>query len=117
MGFTGKLILDCYIGTCTEEIFHRQTRTVCDVDDDCEDVDESWTEYKKIIDYDCSEQCMKEGGEGCYCSNPYNKRGTCERKKDDIYKEKGKDKEMPKDEKKQKDKNEQKSPDKNDENK
>ena len=87
LGFTGKLILDCYIGTCTEEIFHKQTRTVCNYDDDCKEVDESWTEYKKIIDYDCSEQCMKEGGEGCYCSKPYNNRGTCERKTDDDYEE------------------------------
>ena len=86
LGFTGKLILDCYIGTCTEEIFHKQTRKVCDKDT-CRSEDESWSEYKKIIDYDCSEQCMKEGGEGCYCSKPYNRRGTCERKNDDNYEE------------------------------
>ena len=85
LGFTGDLILDCYTGTCTRTIYHRNVWEYCDSDDDCYDVDDSWTENKKIIDYNCSEQCYLTGKEECVCDMPYNETGICERNTDDEY--------------------------------
>ena len=86
LGITGNLILDCHTGTCIHEIYHEIIRTYCD-EDYCDDYDESWTEYKRIIDHNCSEQCYETGNDECNCSEPYNKIGTCKNKTNDEYKE------------------------------
>jgi len=85
LGITGKLILDCHIGYCTQEIFHEVYKIYCDDDNDCYEGNESWTEYIKIIDHNCSEQCYEKGENDCRCDKPYDEIGICERKKDDKY--------------------------------
>ena len=88
LGLTGKLILDCYTGTCVKEIFHKDIRESCDYDDNvCTKRDYSWTEYKHIIDHDCTKQCYDYGIEKCNCSSQYQKEGTCKRKIGDNYAE------------------------------
>ena len=87
LGSTGNVILTCYAGTCTEEIEHKQTETNCDEDYDlCRDVEESWTEYRKVIEHYCSKQCFDIGGSKCQCNEPYKTYGTCEK---NFYYEKG----------------------------
>ena len=86
LGITGKLILDCYTGTCIHEIYHEIIREYCD-DSGCDEYDESWTEYRPIIDHNCSEQCYETGNTECNCSEPYNEIGTCKNKTNDKYKE------------------------------
>ena len=86
LGLAGKLILDCYIGTCIKEIYHKKIKTYCDSDDYCYDVDESWYEYRPTIDHDCSEQCYLFGKKECNCSSIYyEEKGSCERKVGDNY--------------------------------
>ena len=85
LGTTGKSILNCDIGNCTQEIFHEIYKIYCDDDNDCYEANESWTEYRKIINYNCSEQCYKKRENNCSCYEPYNKIGMCERKIDDEY--------------------------------
>ena len=86
LGVTGKLILDCYTGTCIHEIYHEDIRESCD-DKYCYRYDYSWTEYRPVIDHYCSEQCYETGNDKCNCSEPYNKIGTCKYKANDEYKE------------------------------
>ena len=86
LGITGNLILDCYTGICIHEIFHEEIEEDCD-EDSCSYYDASWTEYKKIIDHDCSEQCYETGNDECNCSEPYNKIGSCQNKTNDEYEE------------------------------
>jgi len=90
LGNTGKLILDCYTGTCIHQIFHRYTwQSSCDSKLFCEEREESWTEHRPIIDHNCSEQCYETGNDECYCGEPYDEIGTCKNKTNDRY-EKGK---------------------------
>ena len=50
LGLTSKLILDCYTGTCIEEIFHKETYTSCpDHRNICTEYDRSWTEYRPLL--------------------------------------------------------------------
>ena len=80
------LILDCYIGTCIKEIFHEVVGTTCsDHRDPCHDYDDSWTEYRPIIDRFCSEQCYEYKSEECNCTDEFQEKGTCEHKMDDNY--------------------------------
>jgi hypothetical protein len=85
LGITGKLILDCYTGTCIHEILHKDYYTYCDSDDSCYTEDEYWTEYRPIIDHNCSEQCYETKNDECNCTEPYEDIGTCEYKIDDRY--------------------------------
>ena len=86
LGLAGKLILECYIGTCIKKIYHKKIETYCDSDDFCYNEDVSWYEYRPIIDHDCSEQCYVFGKKECNCSSIYHeKNGTCERKMNDQY--------------------------------
>ena len=88
LGLAGQLILECYIGTCIKEIYHKNIKTYCDYDDYCYDVDEGWYEYRPTIDHDCSEQCYVFGKKECNCSSNYHEeKGTCERKNNDQYAE------------------------------
>ena len=87
LGTTGKLILNCYFGNCTQEIFHEQYKIICDDDDDCYEANQSWTEYRKIIERSCSEQCYEFKKNNCSCDEPYNEEGICEEKFDDEYME------------------------------
>ena len=87
LGITGKLILNCYFGNCTQEIFHEQYKIICDDDDDCFEANQSWTEYRKIIERSCSEQCYEFKKNNCSCNEPYNEEGICEEKFDDEYME------------------------------
>ncbi len=87
LGITGKLILNCYFGNCTQEIFHEQYKIICDDDDDCFEANQSWTEYRKIIERSCSEQCYEFKKNNCSCDEPYNEEGICEEKIDDEYME------------------------------
>ena len=86
LGVTGKLILDCYTGTCIHEIYHEEVSESCD-DKYCNRDVYRWTEYRQIIDHYCSEQCYETGNEKCNCSEPYNKIGTCKYKTNDEYEE------------------------------
>ena len=87
LGITEKLILDCYTGTCIHEIYHERIWEYCDAENSCEEYDESWTEYRPIIDHNCSKQCYETGNTECNCSEPYNEIGTCKNKTNDKYKE------------------------------
>ena len=89
LGNTGQLILDCYTGTCINQIYHQDIWLKCDPDSPCETVDDSWTEHRAIIDHDCSEQCYKTGNIICRCGRPYDEIGICKNRTNDRY-EKGK---------------------------
>ena len=91
LGNTGKLILDCYTGTCINQIYHEYIWYKCPPDPEsfCEEVDDSWIEHRAIIDHDCSEQCYRTGNIICRCGRPYDEIGICKNKTDDRY-EKGK---------------------------
>ena len=89
LGITGKLILDCYTGTCIKEIEHEEKVKICDEEDnahDCEYVEKTWFESKPVIDLYCSEQCYQTGEDNCNCQEPFEEIGTCERNSDDEYK-------------------------------
>jgi len=86
LGLTGKLILDCYTGTCIKEIIHKDTYTTCsDHRDPCSESLIVWTEYRPIIDHFCSEQCYEYKSKECNCTEEFHKKGTCEHKMDDYY--------------------------------
>ena len=73
LGLTGRLILDCYIGTCQKKDYYY------DIDDDLT------FDYVDYIDYSCSEQCSYNGKDECDCDDPFEEKGTCSRRYDDIY--------------------------------
>ena len=78
--------MNCSSLPCTKEIYHRKFVEECDSDDDCITVNKSWTEFKKIIDHNCSEQCYYNSTkDNCYCNKPYQVAGACDRKNDDSY--------------------------------
>ena len=85
LGNAGRLILDCYTGTCIHDILHTDYSVYCDSDDSCYTEDEFWMEYRPTIDHYCSEQCYETGNDECNCSEPYEDIGTCENKMDDKY--------------------------------
>ena len=85
LGNAGRLILDCYTGTCIHDILHTDYSVYCDSDDSCYTEDEFWMEYRPTIDHYCSEQCYEIGNDECNCSEPYEDIGTCENKMDDKY--------------------------------
>ena len=90
LGNTGKLILDCYTGTCIHQIPHKYSYyTNCDSKGFCQSDEYTVIEHRPIIDHNCSEQCHETGKTECYCSEPYDEIGTCKNKMDDRY-EKGK---------------------------
>ena len=90
LGNTGKLILDCYTGTCIHQIPHKYSyNTNCDSKGFCQSDEYTVIEHRPIIDHNCSEQCHETGKTECYCSEPYDEIGTCKNKMDDRY-EKGK---------------------------
>ena len=78
LGLAGRLILDCFTGTCKVENFY--------YDDD----DNEIYYDKDEIDYNCSEQCSYNNSRECYCPTGYEySKGKCSRLYDDSY-EKGK---------------------------
>ena len=79
LGITGKIILNCHTGTCSSDIFHKKIIKSCN-DDNCRDIDKSWTENQVIIDYNCSEQCYETGKKECKFNETYDNIGVCERK-------------------------------------
>ena len=86
LGLTGKLILDCYTGTCIKEILHKETYTSCsDHRSSCTESVYYWTEYRPIIDRFCSEQCYEYKSEECNCTEEFQEKGTCEHKMNDNY--------------------------------
>ena len=85
LGNAGRLILDCYTGTCIHDILHTDYSIYCDSDDSCYTEDEFWMEYRPTIEHYCSEQCYETGNDECNCSEPYEDIGTCENKMDDKY--------------------------------
>ena len=88
LGITGKLILDCYTGTCSKNVLHKKRRQDCNVYlPICYDIDEFYYVPTEFIEHYCSEQCYETGKEECSCIEPYDEKGTCKRNMDDIYKE------------------------------
>ena len=87
LGVTEKEILDCYTGTCFHDIYYENKSKVCDKDNNCAYINESWIDHKPIIDHYCSEQCSKTGKSECSCNKPYESIGTCQRKIYDYYEE------------------------------
>ena len=86
LGLTGKLILDCYTGTCIKEILHKESYTTCsDHRDPCHESLIVWTEYRPIIDHFCSEQCYEYKSEECNCTEEFQEKGTCQHKMNDNY--------------------------------
>lgn len=74
LGLAGRLILDCFTGTCQ-------------VEDSYYDEDDGPTYYyKDVIDYSCSQQCSYNGSNECICST-YQAigKGKCSRLYDDSY--------------------------------
>ena len=86
LGITGNLRLDCFTGICIQQIFHKSTGKFC-YEDYCEYYGNSWTEYKRIIAHNCSEQCYETGNNKWNCNEPYNKIGSCINKTNDKSKE------------------------------
>jgi len=88
LGITGKLILDCYTGTCSKNVLHKKRRQDCNVYlPICYDIDEFYYVPTEFIEHYCSEQCYETGNEECSCIEPYDEKGTCKRNMDDTYKE------------------------------
>ena len=88
LGITGKLILDCYTGTCSKNVLHKKRRQHCNLYlPICYDIDEFYYVPTEFIEHYCSEQCYETGKEECSCIEPYDEKGTCKRNMDDIYKE------------------------------
>ena len=74
LGLAGRLILDCFTGTCQ-------------VEDSYYDEDDGPTYYyKDVIDYSCSQQCSYNVSKECICST-YQAigKGKCSRLYDDSY--------------------------------
>lgn len=84
LGLTGNLYLDCYTGTCYKVT--KETKEVCDYDDDCETIEIFHNEND--INKACSEQCFELKEKLCYeeCSDYYDsKNGYCSRNTNDNY--------------------------------
>lgn len=76
LGVTGRLILDCFRGTCAVEHYYYDSNT------------ESYSsEYEYILDFSCSEQCShQKKNNQCLCDDSYDgKIGHCSKKYDDNY--------------------------------
>ena len=87
LGFAGNLILDCYSGLCTEELWKNEPIEDCD-DDGCGYIDNYVKYYPERIDYKCSFECFELKGHSCNnCTNPkykyINSIGNCSRNLDD----------------------------------
>ena len=74
LGLTGRLILDCYTGTCPVKYYYDSSS-------------ESYTyKYEDLIDYNCSEQCTHIKKGQCLCDDTYDgKIGKCSKKYNDNY--------------------------------
>ena len=84
LGLAGNLYLDCYTGTCYK--ITKETKYVCDSDDDCETIEIFHNEND--INKACSEQCFELKEKLCYdeCSDYYDsKNGYCSRNTNDNY--------------------------------
>ena len=77
LGITGRLILDCFRGTCPVEYSYYDGST-----------ESYYTDYEYELDYSCSEQCSQEKAEQCLCDDYYDgELGHCSKKYDDNYEE------------------------------
>ena len=92
LGLAGELILVCYSGYCTEKITETRNNSECSKDDDIEDCEDEFNEYKyekDIIDYKCSFQCFESKENecnNCFSSQNYiSLKGRCSRNTNDIY--------------------------------
>ena len=76
LGLTGRLILDCYSGTCPVEYYYYDSSS------------ESLSyDYDFVLDFSSSKQCSQENNkEKCLCDDSYDgKIGYCSKKYDNNY--------------------------------
>ena len=73
LGFTGRLILDCFSGICQEIDYYYDSEGDLTYD------------FIDKLDYSCSEQCSYNGRSECHCEDPYEDKGKCYRRYDDYY--------------------------------
>lgn len=87
LGFTGRLFLNCYSGTCKRTVVEHGYTYYCDVDDYCYTEYEDYEVEKYEIIYNCSFQCFEDKKSQCdVCPSKYDtNNGTCKLKTDDIY--------------------------------